>query len=182
MAQHEEPWRTLTSREIYRNPWTHVREDLVQLPDGRTTIYGVVTFGECVGTLPLADDGQVLLVRQYRYVQDAVTWEMPTGGVKAGEDLQGAARRELLEEGGLHAARLTHLSTYHTSKSVVRETAHLYLAEGLTPAASHENDETEFIGTAWKPFDEVLAMVLAGEIMDSMTVIAVLTAARQLGR
>ena len=78
--------------------------------------------------------------------------------------------------------RLTHLSSYHTSKSVVRETAHLFLAEGLTPVASHENDETEFIGTAWKPFDEVLAMVLAGEIVDSMTVIAVLTTARRLGR
>ena len=181
MALHEEPWKTLSSREIYQNPWTHVREDMVQLPDGRTTIYGVVTFGECVGTLPLADDGRVLLVRQYRYVQGAVTWEMPTGGVKAGETLEDAARRELLEEGGLQAARLSHLSTYHTSKSVVRETAHLYLAEGLEPIETHQRDETEFIATAWKPFAEVLEMVLANEIVDSMTVIAVLTAARRLG-
>ena len=182
MALFEEPWQTVSSREVYRNPWTHLREDVVRLPDGRTTIYGVVTFGECVGTLPLADDGRVLLVRQYRYVQGAVTWEMPTGGVKAGEHLEDAARRELLEEGGLQAARLTHLSTYHTSKSVVRETAHLYLAEGLTAVEMHEHDDTEFISTAWKPFDEVLEMVLSGAITDSMTVIAVLTAARRLGQ
>src|SRR5207248_2554083 len=128
-TMHERRWTTLSSREVYRNPWTAVREDIVQMPDGRTTVYGVVTFGECVGALPLAEDGRVLLVRQYRYVQDAVTWEMPTGGVRAGESLEDAARRELLEEGGVLAARLTHLSTYHTSKSVVRETAHLYLAE-----------------------------------------------------
>jgi ADP-ribose pyrophosphatase len=134
-----------------------------------------------VGTLPLSDDGRVLLVRQYRYVQGAVTWEMPTGGVKEGESIEDAARRELLEEGGLLAGKLTHLSTYHTSKSVVRETAHLFLAEGLTPAETHERDETEFIATAWRPFEEVLRMVLAQEIMDSMTVIAVLIAARRLG-
>jgi ADP-ribose pyrophosphatase len=182
MALFEEPWQTLSSREVYRNPWTQVREDVVRLPDGRTTIYGVVTFGDCVGTLPLAEDSRVLLVRQYRYVQGTVTWEMPTGGVKSGESLEEAARRELLEEAGLQTARLTHLSTYHTSKSVVRETAHLYLAEGLTAVETHEHDETEFISTAWKPFDEVLDMVLRGAITDSMTVIAVLTAARRLGR
>jgi ADP-ribose pyrophosphatase len=181
MALSEEPWQTVSSREVYRNPWTHLREDVVRLPDGRTTIYGVVTFGECVGILPLADDGRVLLVRQYRYVQGTATWEMPTGGVKNGESLEAAARRELLEEAGLQAARLTHLSSYHTSKSVVRETAHLYLAEGLAVVETQERDETEFISTAWQPFETVLAMVLSGEIMDSMTVIAVLIAARKLG-
>lgn len=178
---HEQPWTTLSSREVYQNPWTRVREDMVQLPDGRTTLYGVVEFGECVGTLPLSEDGQVLLVRQYRYVQGAATWEMPTGGVKAGETPEEAARRELREEGGLHAARLTHLSTYHTSKSVVRETAHLYLAGGLSPCRPAAPDDTEFLATAWKPFAEVLEMVLANQIMDSMTVIAVLAAARRLG-
>ena len=177
----EERWTRLSSREIYKNPWTHLREDVVRLPDGRTTLYGVVTFGECVGTLPLDEQGRALLVRQYRYVQDAVTWEMPTGGVKAGESPEDAARRELREEGGLHAGRLTHLSTYHTSKSVVRETAHLYLAEDLTLAEAVPRDDTEFIATAWKPFPEVLQKVLSGEIVDSMTVIAVLTAARRLG-
>jgi ADP-ribose pyrophosphatase len=182
MAPYDEPWETLSSKEIYQNPWTHVREDVVRLPDGRTTIYGVVTFGDCVGTLPLTDDGRVLLVRQYRYVQGSATWEMPTGGVKPGESLEDAARRELHEEGGLHAGRLTHLSSYHTSKSVVRETAHLYLAQDFTLAAVRDHDATEFLATAWKPFDDVLAMVLAGAVMDSMTVIAVLLTARLLGR
>lgn len=81
----------------------------------------------------------------------------------------------------MEAECLTHLSTYHTSKSVVREVAHLYLAEGLSTGPVTEADATEFISTAWKPFLEVLDMVLNGEIVDSMTVIAVLTAARRLG-
>jgi ADP-ribose pyrophosphatase len=78
----------------------------------------------------------VLLIRQYRYVGRRVTWEMPTGGVHAGEWLEAAAQRELAEEIGHRAGRLSPLGTYHTSKSVIDETAHLYLAEGLTPERS----------------------------------------------
>ena len=70
------------------------------------------------------------------------------------------------------------MSTYHTSKCVVDETAHLFLAEGLTRAETTP-DETEFIHVRDFPFDTVLAMVLDGEIVDSMTIIAVLLAARR---
>src|SRR2546426_4366137 len=101
---------------------------------------------------------------------------MPTGGVRAGETLEQAAQRELAEEIGHRARRLIHMSTYHTSKSVVDETAHLFLAEGLS-RAKIAPDETEFIEVREFPFDAVLVMVLDGEIVDSMTIIAVLLAA-----
>jgi ADP-ribose pyrophosphatase len=103
---------------------------------------------------------------------------MPTGGVHAGETLEAAAQRELAEESGYRAGRLVRVSTYHTSKSVVDETAHLFLAEDLTRAETAP-DETEFIDVRPFPFDTVLRMVLDGEIVDSMTVIAVLLAARR---
>jgi ADP-ribose pyrophosphatase len=174
----EIPWRTLSTRPVYANKWISVREDIVRLPDGRTTIYGVVTCGQCVGLLPFADRDTVLLVRQYRYVAGRPTWEMPTGGVRADETLEQAAQRELAEEVGHRARRLVHVSTYHTSKSVVDETAHLFLAEGLSPKRTAP-DETEFIDVRAFPFDTVLRMVLDGEIADSMTVVAVLLAARR---
>ena len=117
------PWQTLSTRSVYGNRWLSVREDSVALPDGRTTIYGVVTCGDCVGVLPFVDPDTVLLVRQYRYIARRATWEMPTGGVHAGESFEEAAQRELSEETGHRARRLTHVSTYHTSKSVVDETA-----------------------------------------------------------
>jgi len=91
----ETAWRTLSSRPVYANKWISVRDDLVALPDGRTTVYGVVTCGHCVGLLPFVDPDTVLLVRQYRYVAGRPTWEMPTGGVHAGETLEQAAQREL---------------------------------------------------------------------------------------
>ena len=173
------PWRQLTSRRIYTNKWMAVREDQVRLPDGRETIYGVVDCGNCVGVLPFVDGAHVLLVGQYRYVAERFTWEMPTGGVRPGESLEAAAQRELAEEAGRRAGRLTWISTYHTSKSVMNETAHLYLGEALAPAA-HPPDDTEFIERRIFPFGEVLEMVRRAEITDSMTVIAVLHAALRL--
>jgi len=173
----ETPWKTLSTKAVYRNKWIAVREDLVEIPDGRTTIYGVVTCGQCVGVLPFVDPHTVLLIKQYRYVARRVTWEMPTGGMHAGEAVEAAAQRELAEETGYRAGRLTHVCTYHTSKSVMDETAHLFLGENLVQAELPP-DDTEFIEVRPFPFADALRMVLSGEIVDSMTIIAVLHAAR----
>jgi len=175
------PWTTASSRQVYRNPWLSLREDQVVLPDQRTTIYGVITCGHCVGVLPFIDENTVVLIKQYRYVAQRVTWEMPTGGVHPGETIETAAQRELAEEIGYRAGRLQWISTYHTSKSVMDETAHLFIGEGLE-GLKLRPDDTEFIEVRPFPFDKVVEMVLASEILDSMTVIATLHAARLKNR
>ena len=174
------PWKTLSSRPIYQNPWMSLREDIAEMPDGRTTLYGVATFGDCVGVVPFLDDDRILLVRQYRYVQKEARWEIPTGGVKEGESLEEAAQRELQEETGYRAERLTWISSYYTSKCICDETAHLYIGEGLSQVP-HTPDETEFIEVGTFPFAEALQMVIGCQIMDSMSVIAILHAARLRG-
>jgi ADP-ribose pyrophosphatase len=176
----EVPWKTLSSRKIYHNKWLSLREDQVELPNSRKTIYGVVSCGHCVGVLPFVNPNTVLLIKQYRYVAKRLTWEMPTGGVHPGESLEGAAQRELGEEVGYRAGQLTWLSTYHTSKSVMDETAHLFIGEELKELKL-DPDETEFIEVRSFPFEQALRMVLAGEIVDGMTVIAILHAARMRG-
>jgi len=177
-------WKRLTSRPIYRNRWVELREDQVELPDGRTTLYGVVHSGsgECVGILPFLDPDTVLLVGQYRYVAGDFFWEMPTGGMHPGETMEEAAQRELAEEAGHTARRLTLLTSFHTSKSVMEETAHLFIGEDLVPVARRAADPTEFIEVRPVPFEETLQMVLDGRIKDAMTIIAVLHAARLKGR
>lgn len=172
-----QPWTTISTQPIYQNKWMALREDIVALPNGRTTIYGVVTCGHCVGVLPFLDAATVLLVQQYRYVAQRTTWEMPTGGVHAGETIEAAAQRELAEETGYHPGRLTSISTYHTSKSLLDETAHLFIGEDLVHLPLPP-DETELIEVHPVPFVEALQMVLSGAIVDSMTIIAVLHAAR----
>lgn len=171
------PWKSASSRPVYENRWIRLREDVAVLPDGRTTLYGVVECAEAVGVLPFLDHDTVLMVGQYRYVAQDFYWEIPTGGHHAGETLEEAVQRELAEEAGQEAGRLVKLCDFHTSKSILREVAHLYLAEDLRPAW-RPPDHTEFIERRAFPFVEVLEMVTSGRIKDSMTVIAVLHAAR----
>jgi ADP-ribose pyrophosphatase len=174
------PWRTHSSRTIYQNPWLQLREDVVELPSGRTTIYGVVHTGTCVGMLPFLDSDTVVLVRQYRYVAGRHTWEMPTGGVAPGEPIEAAAQREPAEESGYRAGRLEPVCVYHTSKSVMDETAHLFLAFDLFRATdAPEPDDTESFQVRPHRFEKVLGMIDSGEIVDSMTIIAVLQAERR---
>lgn len=174
-------WKTRSSREVYRNKWMSLREDIAEMPDGATTLYGVVELGECVGVLPFVDAEHVLLVRQYRYVQgENHRWEMPTGGVEAGESPKDAAQRELREEAGYAAGELIRVSTFYTSKSICDETAHLYLGYNLRPETL-PSDDTEFLERRVFAFAEVLHMVRTNEIRDAMTVIAVLHAALDNG-
>jgi ADP-ribose pyrophosphatase len=175
------PWKTLSSRLIYENPWTKVREDIAAMPNGKTTIYGVIECVDCVGVLPFLDQDHVVMVRQYRYVfGENHRWEMPTGGVKPGETLHEAACREMREEVGYDARELELVSTYFTSKSIMREVGHLFIGRDLSKVQAVP-DETEFLEVAILPFDRVLEMVIESEIRDSMTVIAVLHAARLIG-
>lgn len=176
------PWKTISSRPVYQNPWTSVREDIAEMPNGKTTIYGVVECADCVGILPFLDDSHVVMVRQYRYVfGENQRWEMPTGGVKTTEKLLDAAHRELCEEVGYDAGRLDYLNTYYTSKSIFHEIAHLYIGRDLTQIQAVP-DETEFLEIEVFPFASVLQMVLDSAIRDSMTILAVLFAARQMGQ
>jgi ADP-ribose pyrophosphatase len=174
------PWKTLTTREVYKNPWMRLREDIAEMPNGKTTIYGVCEFGECVGILPFVDDEHVVLVKQYRYVfGENHRWEMPTGGCKPGETPEQSAQRELMEEIGYRAGALTHINSNFTSKSVCREIAHLFIARDLqrVDQTKIELDDTEFLEVGILAFKDVLQMVLDSDIRDSMTVIAVLWAA-----
>ncbi|NTW01539.1 MAG: NUDIX hydrolase [Oscillochloris sp.] len=178
------PWKTLSSRPIYENPWINLREDVAELPNGRTTIYGVVSVNECVGVLPFIDNERVLMVRQYRYVFDEIDrWEIPSGGLHTGETPETGAQRELREEVGYAAGRLHQVSSFYTSKSIIHETAHIYLGYDLIPATLPA-DETEEFEIAAIPFTDVLDMVVGVAIRDSLTVNAVLHAAhlRMTGR
>ncbi len=172
-------WRKRgAGREVYRSPFLVLHEHDVTTPDGRSATYGVVHCGECVGVLPFVDDDHVLMVRQHRFIADRWTWEMPTGGVHDGESVEEAAQRELAEEAGCRAGELEPLCRYHTSKSSIDETAHLFVGRALVPAEA-TSDDSEQIERRRLPFADVLAMVLDGTITDSMTVIAVLHAARR---
>lgn len=175
------PWRTLSSREVYRNPWIRVREDEVLRPDGLPGIYGVMSAALAVGVLALTDDEHVVLVGQWRYALDAYSWEIVEGGAHDGEDSLATARRELAEEAGYAAGSWQRLGgELALSNSVTDERAELWLARDLTPVPSSP-DPTEDLEIALLPLAEALALVDQGRITDVMSVVALLTYARHAG-
>ena len=179
MNPESNPWTTLRSREVYLNPWIRVREDDVLKPNGSPGIYGVVEYrNRAVGVVPIDDEDHTWLVGQYRYTQHRYEWEIPEGGCPEGESLEDCARRELLEETGLVAAKLEPLLLdLQLSNSVSNETAHLFVARQLTQEAPQPED-TEQLAVRRLPLSEAIEMAATGQIRDAMSVIALLTLAR----
>ena len=176
----ENPWRTVSTREIYDNAWISVRENQVIAPDGAPGIYGVVSMkNRAVGVVPLHADGTVTLVGQFRYPTDVYSWEIPEGGCPPDEAPLECARRELREETGLTAGKLTALGgEIHLSNSVCDERGHLFLATDLEQGAAMP-EGTEQLQIKRVPLAEAVAMAMAGEINDGLSVLGLLLAARK---
>lgn len=167
------PWETLASREVYDNAWISVREDAVVRPDGEQGIYGVVHFKNiAIGILAIEGD-YIYLVGQYRYPLNRYSWEIPEGGCGEGEDPLAAARRELEEETGLHAANWEKLGEAHLSNSVSDELAIWFLATGLTQG-QHSPEGTEQLKIRRVTFQEASSMAAKGEITDALSLLAIM--------
>jgi 8-oxo-dGTP pyrophosphatase MutT (NUDIX family) len=180
MNEHRNPWTTLDSRPVYENAWIAVREDRVIRPDGQPGIYGVVHFQHlAIGVVPLSDDGQTILVGQYRYPLDQYSWEIPEGGGELGVDPLASAKRELREETGLTAEHWTYLGEAHLSNSATDEIACIFLAERLTQGVA-EPEGTEELQSRRVPFARAVEMALTGEISDALAVIGLLRAQQYL--
>lgn len=176
------PWTTLTTKPQYENPWIQVVEHDVLKPNGSPGIYGVVRFKYlAIGVIPIHADGTTVLVGQYRYPLEAYSWEIPEGGGSRAIDPLDSAKRELIEETGLRAAKWLRFLDLHLSNSVSDEQAINYLAWDLTEGVA-QPDDTEQLQIRRVPFAEAVCMAMAGEITDAMAVAGLIKAQLLLDR
>ncbi len=168
--------RTLSHQRLYEGILVNVDLDRVELPNGKTSRWEVVTHCPCVAVVPLNDDGTVTLVRQYRYPFSQVLTEIPAGKLDPGEQPRQGALRELREEIGAQVGQLIELGELYTSPGFCQESIHLYLATDLTYGESCP-DEDEFLEILRMPMEELVGQILNGQIRDAKTAAAVRKAA-----
>jgi ADP-ribose pyrophosphatase len=175
----EEPWTTLSSERPYITPWLTIRRDQVRTHTGAEITYSCVERPDCVAVVAVTDEGEMLLLRQYRYPVRAWCWEIPMGAIEPDEDPMATVTRELEEEAGGRASSLRYVTTYFTATGSLTQRCSVYLAEGVTRHANNP-EPTELITVIALPVAEALRMAQAGEITDGMSALSILLCAPYL--
>lgn len=166
-------WELLSSTVRYARGKLALREDTWRLPDGQEIAYPVLAVGVTVGVLGFVDDRHVVLVGQYRHLARARSWELPGGGAHPGEAPSDAAQRELREEAGYRAERLTFLTRFYPSNAYLDEVAYGYVARDLT-ADPLPADGDELLERRIVPVEDAVRMAVAGEITESVSKVTLL--------
>jgi ADP-ribose pyrophosphatase len=162
--------RTLSSREVYRNPWLRLREDQIERSNGARGIYGVVDKDDCAIIVPLEGE-TIYLIEQFRYTIQRRALELPQGGWETADvDPEELARGELREETGLTAATMTRLGTIWVAYGFARQKMHVYLATGLTEAGKDPDPEEHDLVLRTATIAEFEEMIVDGTIQDDSTI------------
>lgn len=152
----------------------------VQLPNGAVTNLDIFEHPGASAVVPF-DGTHVTLIRQFRYAAGEYLYEIPAGTLEKGEDPRDCAARELVEEAGVRAAKITSLGRIFTVPSFCTEVIHLFLAEDLTPAKTALEHDEVITGTTKVSFVEAFAMIADGRICDGKSIAGLHHAARATG-
>jgi len=169
------PEKLVDSKGIFRGRILNLRVDEVELPDGKRSIREVIEHCGAVVVIPVLENGNILLVRQYRHASGEFLLELPAGKLDhEKEELEDCARRELLEETHYSCEKMERLFDFFSSPGMTNELMHVFVATGLKPQKSDYCDYDEFIAIADYPVVEALEMVRDGRIRDAKTAAGIL--------
>lgn len=163
------------SEELFRGKLLHVFRDTVRLPDGESSTREWIKHPGASAVLPVFGDGEVLLIRQFRYPCRKVFYEVPAGKIDPGESPEATAEREIEEEAGIVFKASRHLSSYYPAIGYSNEIIHLYVAWELEEV-EQRSDQDEFVLLERMPFSRAHDMALSGEIDDGKTALTILRA------
>lgn len=170
---------TVESVVAYQGKIINLRVDTVRLPGGRVATREIAEHSDSICVVPVDEDGNVLLVRQFRKPTETILLEVPAGGVEAGEGIEETVQRELQEEVGYQAGTLQHLAGFWLAPGWCTEYMHAYLATDLTPA-TRDADDDENIEVERVPLERALELIASGGIQDAKSIASLLLAARVL--
>lgn len=166
-------------KEIFKGRVLNISLETITLPNGNDVDLEIIRHPGGACALPLHDDGDVSLVRQYRHPAGDILWEIPAGRIEDGEDPEYCAGRELREEAGFTAGKMEKLAEFLTTPGFCSEVLHVYLASELT-SCGQNLDNDECLDVVKLPFTDALNMVFSGEIRDSKTMLALLLAREKM--
>lgn len=160
----------IDSRRVFEGKMINVRVDRVRLPDGKESTREVVDHPGAVVIVPVLGE-KILFVEQYRYPIEQVLLELPAGKLDPGESPEECAKRELEEETGYKAKKLSYLGKIFTTPGFTTEVIHIFAAEDLEKTAQN-TDPDEFIDVKEVSIEEALSLLKNAEIEDSKTICA----------
>ncbi|MBC7961128.1 MAG: NUDIX hydrolase [Vallitaleaceae bacterium] len=173
--------KKLSQTEIYKGVRVHLVTEQILLPNGKETTWELILHPGAAAVIPIDDEGKIIMVKQYRNASNGYTLEIPAGTLDApDEDPLDCARRELEEETGYYSDNVEFLYNFYSAIGICDELIHIYVARNLIPS-KQDLDEDEYIELSRFTLDELVQMILSGEIKDNKTISSLLVYKTKFG-
>ncbi|MFH1253210.1 MAG: NUDIX hydrolase [Candidatus Uhrbacteria bacterium] len=162
-------WVKLSSEVFHENKWWQGICDRFRLPNGKEGNYYYVSVLGTVMIVAVNFEGKILLHRQYRYLFDKISLELPCGGIKPSQNPETAAQAELAEETGFSAKVLKKIGYFLSSNGLTNQVCHVFLARDLFPAVTEKDETEDFEAVTMSP-QEIDQAIISGEIDDGLVI------------
>lgn len=173
---------TVEAKTVYQGSFLNIQQDVVSLPNGATATREYIKHAGAVMIMPIFENHDVLVVRQYRYPLSQVFVEFPAGKKDAGETPLQTGQREFLEETGYRASEWLHVTDIHNAIAYCDEVIHFYIARGLSKESAPQLDVNEFVDVMRVPLAKLDEWMRQGWVLDVKTQLGIFWAKDFLAR
>jgi ADP-ribose pyrophosphatase len=167
------PFKLISTKQIYAGRAIKLRVDTIELSDGRQTTREIVEHVDCIAAIPVDNEGNVILVKQFREAANKFLLEIPAGGIDAGESPEEAVRRELQEEISYLPHKIEYIGGFYSTPGYCKEYLYVYLATDLELKKLTAED-TDYIEVIKVPLPKIPELIASGEICDAKSIAALL--------
>jgi len=173
-------YKRLNRELIHKGHIIDYYQDTIEIDEEKQTFFDFIGHKGASAMIPVDQEGKILMVRQYRNAIDRYTLEIPAGGLNLGEDNLTCAIRECEEETGYKAGEVQHLIDIYTTVAFCNEKICIYYTKGLIPSKQNL-DEDEFVTVERLSLDDIVKLILEGDIQDSKTIAGILAYKTKMG-